>query len=93
MSNDLFGPWTRDLTDIERVGRLRELRAICLMLLGRHHRLVGLLRLAERNERASTAAWLALENLEPLRQRRVLSVYAELAARGDESLHTEGDEK
>jgi len=82
--SELFGPWRPDLDECERRARWRELRALAFLIVGPRHRLTSLLRRAERgSDRAARAAWELLAELEPLKQRRLLSLYAELSARSD----------
>lgn len=73
-----FGPWRADIPTDERLARLRAMRAIVFMLCGPHHPLVIALAAAETEPSATEEALRQLEQLPPLRRRRVLSVYAAL---------------
>ncbi|HLG85980.1 MAG TPA: hypothetical protein VKZ79_02165 [Alphaproteobacteria bacterium] len=75
-----FGPWVADLPELERIARLRELRALAVMYCGPAHPLAIALREAEADPEASERALEHLERLPPLRRRRVLATLAELRA-------------
>ena len=74
------GPWAPDLDPAERLARLRGLSAMVRFLAGPcGAALTELLRQAETDESALTAAADALDALAPLDTREVLLSYASLA--------------
>lgn len=76
---DRFGPWADDLPDIERVARLRCMRAIVALHCGRVGIvLVEALRAAETDPAALVSSSEKLRLLPPLYRRRVLASYAAL---------------
>lgn len=76
---DQFGPWRPDITDAERLARLRSLRAIAHLCLGpRGEEFADALRLSERNSDHLPAALRALDALAPLDRRQVLASFARL---------------
>ncbi len=76
---DQFGPWRLDITDAERLARLRGLRAIVRLCLGpRGEVLADALRRAESDPGYLPAALTALDGLAPLDRRTVLASFAGL---------------
>lgn len=76
---DQFGPWRPDITDAERLARLRSLRAIAHLTLGpRGEAFADALRLSERDPDHLPAALRALDALAPLDRRQVLASFARL---------------
>lgn len=76
---DQFGPWRLDITDAERLARLRSLRAIAHLCLGpRGDALTDALRLSERDPDHLSVALCALDALAPLDRRQVLASFATL---------------
>lgn len=72
-----FGPWAPDLDPAERLARLRSLRTAARIMAGpRAASLVLLLARAERDSDALGPAADALDRLEPLDRRRILSAFA-----------------
>jgi hypothetical protein len=69
-----FGPWSPDLSETERVGRLRSLRTLVHVFCP-DHPFAAALANAERNPEAAVEAWTALHTIPSLR-RRMLSVFA-----------------
>jgi hypothetical protein len=74
-----FGPWSPDIGEVERVARLRAMRALSLLLCGASHSLTTELRTAERDAAAAERALAELDALPPLRRRRLLSAYLAVA--------------
>lgn len=76
-----YGPWRPGIDAAERRARLRSLRAIAGLVAGpRADPLVGFLLTAETDDEALNLAADALEDLDPLELRRILSSYANRAA-------------
>ena len=76
---DQFGPWRPDITDAERLARLRSMRAIARLCLGpRGDALTDALRLSERSPDHLPAALVALDALAPIDRRTVLASFAAL---------------
>ena len=76
---DQWGPWAPDLEAGERLARLRSLRAIAHLQLGRRgEHLAGLLRRAEADPDALVPAVAALNRLASLDRRHVLASFAAL---------------
>ncbi|AWB26203.1 hypothetical protein DA075_35635 (plasmid) [Methylobacterium currus] len=76
---DQFGPWRPDITDAERLARLRSLRAIAHLTLGpRGEAFAVALRLSERDPDQLPVALRALDALAPLDRRQVLASFASL---------------
>ena len=70
-----FGPWQSGISETERIARLRCLRAIGHLLVGKAAPLLDALRSAEADPSARDAAAVALETLPALSRRRILSAY------------------
>lgn len=76
---DAFGPWAPGLDRVERVARLRAMRAIARLCLGpRGHAFTGALRRAETDPGQLEAALQQLNALAPIDQRSVLASFAGL---------------
>lgn len=76
---DQFGPWRPDITDGERLARLRSLRAIAHLTLGpRGNNLASALHRSERDPSHLAVALRALDALAPLERRQVLTSFASL---------------
>ena len=76
-----FGPWRPGIDAAERRARCRSMRAVAGLIAGpRADPLVGLLLAAETEDTALDLAADALEDLEPLDRRCILSSYAARAA-------------
>src|SRR5690242_10477203 len=73
-----FGPWVGFLPELERIARLRELRAVSVVILGPEHPLVASLCLAERDQEAADRALAELSALPALPRRRILALLATL---------------
>jgi len=82
-----FGPWAVAISPMERLARLRALRALALVLLGPEDPLGAALLEAERDPAAAGKALDALDAVPSRRRRRLLASYAELAraARRDQA--------
>lgn len=76
-----FGPWRFDLSESERQARCREWRALAIVLVGRSHPLTVALADAIADPAAADRALCQLEELAPLRRRRLLATAAALAIR------------
>lgn len=77
MTTDDWGPFITNLDAAERRARLRALRAIVRLLVGpRADALTALLRQAEENEAAATAALAAFDRLPTVTRRRALATFA-----------------
>ena len=74
-----FGPWTEDLTEAERLARLRSMRALATVFLGPNHEFTSTLAAAENDPAAARRALEDLDRLAALPRRRILAVYAEIA--------------
>src|SRR5436190_18308298 len=70
-----WGLWSRDVDRAERIARLRALGAFVSLLVGSGHPLIDMFRIAEGDEKATTAALRAFDQLPALTQRRILSSY------------------
>ena len=78
-SCDEFGPWAFGLDRVERVARLRSLRAIVRLSIGpRGEALASLLHRAERDPDALEPALRALDALASIDCRQVLASFAAL---------------
>jgi len=76
---DQFGPWRHDISDAERLARLRCMRTIVRLILGpRGEDLAGALRRAESDPDHLPAALRALDALAPLERRQVLCSFARI---------------
>jgi hypothetical protein len=77
---DAFGPWAADLSDAERLARMRGLRALAQVFAGKSHPLVIALARAEADpgDHAALEAWEALERMPARLRRHVLASLAEL---------------
>lgn len=79
--SDSWGPWARDIGAAERLARLRSMRAICQLMLGKLHPLVRALFLAESGEPVDmAAACIELDRMPARDRRKVLASYAALIA-------------
>jgi len=74
-----FGPWRPDITDSERLARLRCMRTIARLVLGpRGEALAGALHRSESDPDHLPIALRALDALAPLERRQVLASFASL---------------
>lgn len=69
-----------DTAEPERTARLRELRSLALLLIGRDHPATVALSAAVADPAAAGAALAAIDRLPALRRRRLLCTFAALAA-------------
>jgi hypothetical protein len=77
-----YGPWSGDIAEPERVARLRELRALVLLLCPTGP-LLATRQEAETNPAAADRALEEIDALPPLRRRKLLSCYSALHRPGD----------
>lgn len=71
-----FGPWAGALDPVERVARLRCMRALAAVHVGFDHELTRALAEGERSRAAATRALVVLEALPALPRRRILASFA-----------------
>jgi len=76
---DQFGPWRLDITDAERLARLRCMRTIARLVLGpRGEALAGALHRSENDLDHLPIALRALDALAPTERRQVLCSFARI---------------
>jgi hypothetical protein len=78
ISAGAFGPFRRDIPEVERVAGLRALAAFTSAFAGSDHVVVDLLRRAETDAGALDQALTELDRLPSLWRRRVIASYARL---------------
>jgi hypothetical protein len=71
-----YGPWSPGIDRAERDRQLRCMAGIARMMLGAHHELPGLLRLAESDDAAFVRSGKIMEGLPALTRRKLLGTFA-----------------